>query len=255
MVGVRGRCRRGRRTSSNAIPRLALSVLLDKDGLGCLSIVHGCAHNLTLSSEPRPSDVCMAAGDDNTTESSLIFGFLVAFLASFALSITGGIVWPRIRLILAERYGLFPIESPHNVIVPSAVPELWDVCVRGVVRGAKVSDCGWEHLRASTPSLLSRASTRNHRRKRRTAVGTPCQSRVRPPFRARWKLWMREEEAEVRSCAPPSYSTSLSRVLGPRRMAAFNVRTTDSLSRGREGGTLRKKSWLNWMAPAAPSLS
>ncbi|KAI0717015.1 hypothetical protein C8Q76DRAFT_795244 [Earliella scabrosa] len=150
----------------------------------------------------------MAAGDANTTESSLIFGFLVAFLASFALSITGGIVWPRIRLILAERYGLFPIEPPHNVIVPSAVPELWDVCVRGVVRGAKVSDCGWEHLRASTPSLLSRASTRNHRRKRRTAVGTPCQSRVRPPFRARWKLWMREEEAEdtgyrISRCAFP----------------------------------------------------
>ena len=98
----------------------------------------------------------MAGG--SSTQSSLIFGFLVAFLGIFALGVTGGIAWPHIRRTVALRFGIFqaPEDSDSTQIHQQLIPELWDVCVRAVMRNARVSECAWEHLRASTPLPLLR---------------------------------------------------------------------------------------------------
>lgn len=94
----------------------------------------------------------MADGDGsgNGSESTLIFGFLVAFLGIFAVSITGGMIWPRIRLYLHRHFGLFDVvESQAASFSFNVVPELWDVRVREVL--GKAADCTWERLNASTP--------------------------------------------------------------------------------------------------------
>ncbi|PIL23142.1 hypothetical protein GSI_14451 [Ganoderma sinense ZZ0214-1] len=63
-----------------------------------------------------------------TTESTLIFAFLVAFLGIFALGVTGGILWPRIRQSLAERFGIF--QTREEVALAQLghlpMPQLWD---------------------------------------------------------------------------------------------------------------------------------
>ncbi|TBU60164.1 hypothetical protein BD310DRAFT_350133 [Dichomitus squalens] len=93
-----------------------------------------------------------------STESTLTFGFLVAFLGIFALGITGGIAWPHLRRTLAIHFSMFRI--PQDLVSIAAneqsTPELWDVCVREVVKNARASGCAWEHLRASTPLPLLR---------------------------------------------------------------------------------------------------
>ena len=98
----------------------------------------------------------MAGG--SSTQSSLIFGFLVAFLGIFALGVTGGIAWPHIRRTVALRFGIFQAPEDLNSmqIHQQSIPELWDVCVRAVMRNTRVSECAWEHLRASTPLPLLR---------------------------------------------------------------------------------------------------
>ena len=91
--------------------------------------------------------------NNDNTQSSLIFGFLVAFLAIFALGVTGGVAWPRIRLRLAMRYPIFQVDEdpPSIAISQKAIPELWNVRVQEVVKSASASECAWEHLRAVAP--------------------------------------------------------------------------------------------------------
>lgn len=103
----------------------------------------------------RASDM---ADDGPSTESTLIFAFLVAFLGIFALGVTGGIAWPRIRRSLATRFGIF---QTHEEVVLAKIgrqpmPQLWTVCVRDVVKSTEVLESAWEHLRASVPLLLLR---------------------------------------------------------------------------------------------------
>ncbi|KAI0754232.1 hypothetical protein C8Q80DRAFT_1265900 [Daedaleopsis nitida] len=69
----------------------------------------------------------MANGDPGSS-STLIFAFIVGFLGLSGIFITAGIMWPRFRVLLAERFGLFLIEED----VPAAVsknprPMLWEV--------------------------------------------------------------------------------------------------------------------------------
>ncbi|KAI0718710.1 hypothetical protein C8T65DRAFT_637855 [Cerioporus squamosus] len=97
----------------------------------------------------------MASGDGSgsSNESTLIFGFLVGFLGIFALSIIGGIIWPRTRLSIHRRFGYFDIAESQGTRSSSysVVPQLWDIWVREVVLGARLSDCAWERLNVSIP--------------------------------------------------------------------------------------------------------
>ncbi|TFK92527.1 hypothetical protein K466DRAFT_223822 [Polyporus arcularius HHB13444] len=86
--------------------------------------------------------------DSGGKESTLIFAFLVGFLGLFALSIVCGIIWPRARLHLHRRYGIFDVPESQRTrpTSHSVVPQLWDVWAREVVLGARRWDCAWERL-------------------------------------------------------------------------------------------------------------
>lgn len=145
----------------------------------------------------------MANGDSGGSSSTLIFAFIVGFLGLSTIFITAGIMWPRFRVMLAERFGLFPIEDDGSAAVSrSPRPQLWEVCVRGQGRGRVVSECAWEHLRASVSS-----SPDPRRRGKITydldafacciclAARTSC--RHGPRFR--WKVDLREDGEEPES--------------------------------------------------------
>ena len=126
----------------------------------CLASTSGAALSSPHSSpfilaRSRVSDM---ADDGPSTESTLIFAFLVAFLGIFAVGVTGGILWPRIRASLARRFGIFQTHEEVALaqLGHQPMPQLWDVCVRDVVKSVGALESAWEHLRASIPPLLLR---------------------------------------------------------------------------------------------------
>ena len=113
-----------------------------------------------------------------STQSTLIFSFLVTFLGIFAVGVSGGIVWPAIRRLLARTFG-WPLEEVRPAGVgggEAELPRLWDVVLKdaeaeGTEDGGKgkgsekasrssgSASLNWERLRASTslPSCSLRA--------------------------------------------------------------------------------------------------
>ena len=78
-----------------------------------------------------------------SSQSSLIFGFLVAFLGIFAIGVSGGIVWPSLRRALRRIFPWLPLgidEDDDGGFGGGArgrdgeveVPKLWDVVVQEV---------------------------------------------------------------------------------------------------------------------------
>ncbi len=96
--------------------------------------------------------------DGGGKESTLIFAVLVGFLSLFALLVVGGIIWPRTRLYLHRRYGIFDLPESQRTrrTSYSVVPQLWDVWAREVVLGARLSssDYAWGRLNASICPFL-----------------------------------------------------------------------------------------------------
>ncbi|KAM5543484.1 hypothetical protein V8D89_002735 [Ganoderma adspersum] len=127
-----------------------------------------------------------------STESTLIFAFLVAFLGIFAVGVTGGILWPRIRASLARRFGIFQTHEEVALaqIGHQPMPQLWDVCVRDVVKGAGALESAWEHLRPLALRVSSADSP--------SSAGTAKHAK-RGKWKSRCLLWKRR----TKDPAPP----------------------------------------------------
>lgn len=102
--------------------------------------------------------------DNGATHSTatLLFSFLLSFLGLSCASILGGLVWQR----FSARWRGHPDQHPDTLKgppVPPSRPRMWDVCIRDTLSAARLSDCAWEQLRASTFSSLWRAGWRNYR--------------------------------------------------------------------------------------------
>lgn len=119
---------------------------------------------LVLRPPRRPHDLNDNVMDNGATHSTatLLFSFLLSFLGLSCASILGGLVWQR----FSARWRGHPDDHPDTLKgppVPPSRPRMWDVCIRDTLSAAKLSDCAWEQLRASTCSPLWRAGWRNYR--------------------------------------------------------------------------------------------